>query len=108
MILTMESLEDEYQQKKSFKLQISRTPAVFNYTDCFGNKKHYFNILEAVQELSILSSSTLYVSERESPLSLSHGTSWKALDRLREKGIYWHWFSTWFFYTPFSYINFFY
>lgn len=100
MILTVEPLEDEHQQKKSFKLQISNSPPVFHYTDYFKNKKHYFNILKKIRELSITSLSTLYIIEKESPLP--NKTHWEELAQLKAKGTHWHWFQPSFFTHPSS------
>ncbi len=95
MILAVEPLENEYQQKKSFKLQVSNSPPVFQYRDCFENKRHYFNIPKRIKELSITSLSTLYVSEKEPPLP--NKIHWEALVQLKEKGTHWHWFQPSFF-----------
>ena len=100
MVLTLEPLENKYQQKESFKLQISNSPPVFCYTDCFENKKHYFNILKKIRELNVTSLSTLYVSEKETPLP--NKIHWEKLAQLKASGTYWNWFQPGFFTRPSS------
>ena len=100
MILTLEPLQDEYQQKELFQLEISDSPPVFQYRDCFGNKKHYFNILKKIRELNITSFSELCVSEKKPPAPGE--IQWEDLVRLNKEGAYWHWLKPGFFTRPSS------